>query len=62
MKSRLRAATFFLMLLAPAFACSQNPVTVAAATESGAVVTSNGLAHRSLKDGSGASPTPVDRA
>lgn len=40
---------------------AQNAVTEAAAKEAGAVVTSTGLVYRSLKDGTGASPTPVDK-
>ncbi len=49
-----------LALLAPA-AMAQNAVTTAAAKEDGAVVTPSGLVYRSLKDGSGASPTASDK-
>ena len=49
-----------LALLAPA-AMAQNAVTTAAAKEEGAVVTPSGLVYRSLKDGSGASPTATDK-
>ena len=49
-----------LALLAPA-AMAQNAVTTAAAKEEGAVVTPSGLVYRSLKDGSGASPTASDK-
>ncbi len=37
-----------------------DPALAAAAKEAGAVVTPSGLVYRSLKDGSGASPTPAD--
>lgn len=37
-----------------------NPVLDAAAKEAGAVVTKTGLVYRSLKDGTGASPTAAD--
>ncbi|MGV1045073.1 FKBP-type peptidyl-prolyl cis-trans isomerase [Limnohabitans sp.] len=40
---------------------AQNAVTTAAAKEDGAVVTPSGLVYRSLKDGSGASPTASDK-
>ena len=36
-------------------------VAAAAAKEAGAVVTASGLVYRSLKDGTGASPTAVDK-
>ena len=42
-------------------AMAQNAVTTAAAKEEGAVVTPSGLVYRSLKDGSGASPTASDK-
>ena len=38
-----------------------NPVIAAAAKEEGAVVTPSGLVYRSLKDGTGASPTASDK-
>lgn len=41
-------------------ASAQNAVTEAAAKEPGAVVSRTGLVYRSLKDGSGASPTAAD--
>ena len=41
-------------------ASAQNAVTEAAAKEAGAVVTKTGLVYRSLKDGSGTSPTAAD--
>ena len=40
---------------------AQNAVTAASAKEEGAVVTASGLVYRSLKDGSGASPTASDK-
>ena len=38
-----------------------NPVTAASAKEDGAVVTASGLVYRSLKDGTGPSPTASDK-
>jgi FKBP-type peptidyl-prolyl cis-trans isomerase FkpA len=40
---------------------AQNDVAAAAAKEPGAVVTPSGLVYRSLKDGSGASPSATDK-
>ncbi len=48
-------------LLACAASQAQNAVTEAAAKESGAVVSATGLVYRSLKDGTGASPTASDK-
>ena len=42
-------------------AATVNPVTAASAKEEGAVVTATGLVYRSLKDGTGASPTASDK-
>ena len=42
-------------------AATGNPVTAASAKEEGAVVTATGLVYRSLKDGTGASPTASDK-
>ena len=42
-------------------AAAGNPVTAAAAKEEGALVTASGLVYRSLKDGTGASPTASDK-
>jgi FKBP-type peptidyl-prolyl cis-trans isomerase FkpA len=53
------AALALPLVFSPVWA--QNPVTDAAAKEPGAVVTSTGLVYRSLKEGAGASPTPVDK-
>ncbi len=62
MKTALRLSfiTLTLTLLAQA-AMAQNAVTAAAAKEAGAVVTPSGLVYKSLKDGSGASPTASDK-
>lgn len=60
MKTSLRLSCLALTLLAQV-AMAQNPVTTAAAKEPGAVVTPSGLVYRSLKDGSGASPTASDK-
>ncbi|WP_416547006.1 FKBP-type peptidyl-prolyl cis-trans isomerase [Limnohabitans sp. DCL3] len=62
MKTALRLSfiTLTLTLLAQA-AMAQNTVTAAAAKEAGAVVTPSGLVYKSLKDGSGASPTASDK-
>ena len=60
MKLHIKIAALALPLVfSPVWA--QNPVTDAAAKEPGAVVTSTGLVYRSLKEGAGASPTPVDK-
>ena len=42
-------------------AWAQNDAAAAAAKEPGAVVTASGLVYRSLKDGSGASPSATDK-
>ena len=57
---RLPCLALSLALLAPV-AMAQNAVTTAAAKEEGAVLTPSGLVYRSLKDGSGASPTSSDK-
>ncbi len=44
-----------------AAAAAANPVLDAAAKEAGAVVTPTGLVYRSLKDGTGASPSATDK-
>jgi FKBP-type peptidyl-prolyl cis-trans isomerase FkpA len=49
-----------LMLLALSAQAQTDAVAAAAAKEPGAVVTPSGLVFLSLKDGSGASPGPVD--
>ena len=60
MKTSLRLSCLALTLLAQV-AMAQNVVTTAAAKEEGAVLTPSGLVYRSLKDGSGASPTASDK-
>ncbi|PUE20477.1 peptidylprolyl isomerase [Limnohabitans sp. MMS-10A-160] len=60
MKTSLRLSCLAIALLAQV-AMAQNAVTTAAAKEDGAVVTPSGLVYRSLKDGSGASPTASDK-
>ena len=64
MKTALRLSCLALALnltLLAQVAMAQNAVTTAAAKEEGAVVTPSGLVYRSLKDGSGASPTATDK-
>ena len=60
MQTCTRLACLTLALAAHS-AFAQNAVTVAAAKEDGAVVTSSGLVYRSLKEGSGASPKASDK-
>jgi FKBP-type peptidyl-prolyl cis-trans isomerase FkpA len=60
MKTVLRLSFLACALMAQV-AMAQNAVTAAAAKEDGAVLTSSGLVYRSLKDGSGASPTASDK-
>ncbi len=55
------ALAFALTLALPSLATAQTPDPLkAAAAEAGAVTTATGLVYRSLKDGSGASPTAAD--
>ena len=61
MKHLYRVATLLLACMTATVAQAHNAVTDAASKEAGAVVTSTGLVYRSLKDGTGASPTPVDK-
>ncbi len=65
MKPNLRfttlAATLVALSLSTSIASTQNAVTAAAAKEEGAVVSASGLVYRSLKDGSGASPSASDK-
>ena len=64
MTSIPRLATLALasgLLCTQNFAWADNPVTAAAAKEAGAVVTPSGLVYRSLKDGTGASPSAADK-
>ncbi|MBK9234904.1 MAG: FKBP-type peptidyl-prolyl cis-trans isomerase [Rhodoferax sp.] len=61
MKTVLRIATLAAALSTLSLAWAADPVAAAAAKEEGAVVTASGLVYRSLKDGSGASPTASDK-
>jgi FKBP-type peptidyl-prolyl cis-trans isomerase FkpA len=65
MKNIFRIATLSAALVTLSFSTStlwaQDAVTAAAAKESGAVVTPSGLVYRSLKDGTGASPSASDK-
>ena len=60
-KPILRALFVTTAVLACAVTQAQKAVTDAAAKESGAVVTASGLVYRSLKDGTGASPSASDK-
>jgi FKBP-type peptidyl-prolyl cis-trans isomerase FkpA len=60
MKTVLRIATLAAALTTLSTAWAQNPVTAEAAKEAGAVVTPSCLVFRSLKDGTGPSPTAAD--
>jgi FKBP-type peptidyl-prolyl cis-trans isomerase FkpA len=55
------ATTLAALSLSSTAVLAQNAVTEAAAKEAGAVVTPSGLVYRSLKDGTGASPTASDK-
>lgn len=61
MKRTVQLLPVLFSLCSVSATMAQNAVTEAAAKEAGAVVTSTGLVYRSLKDGTGASPTPVDK-
>ena len=64
MTSIPRLATLALasgLLCTQNLAWADNTVTAAAAKEAGAVVTPSGLVYRSLKDGTGASPSASDK-
>ena len=58
--SRLLPLALALPLTLPLAATAQTDPLKAAAAEAGAVVTDSGLVFRSLKDGSGPSPTAAD--
>jgi FKBP-type peptidyl-prolyl cis-trans isomerase FkpA len=60
MKTTLRIATLATALAAVSPIWAQNTAVAEAAKEPGAVVTSSGLVYRSLKDGTGPSPTAAD--
>lgn len=59
MKNFLCAAA--LAWLGTSAASAQTAALEAAAREAGAIVTPSGLVYRSIKDGQGASPGPLDR-
>ena len=61
MKTSLRLPALLLSLMTVSAAWAQDAVTAAAAKEAGAVVTASGLVYRSLKDGTGASPSASDK-
>ena len=61
MKTVLRIATLAAALSTVSLTWAADPVAAAAAKEEGAVVTASGLVYRSLKDGSGASPSASDK-
>jgi FKBP-type peptidyl-prolyl cis-trans isomerase FkpA len=60
MKTALRIATLAAALTTLSPSWAQNAVTADAAKEAGAVLTPSGLVYRSLKDGTGPSPTAAD--
>lgn len=61
MKISLILPTFFAAWLMASSALAQNKVTASAAQEPGARLTPSGMVYRSLKDGTGASPTANDK-
>jgi FKBP-type peptidyl-prolyl cis-trans isomerase FkpA len=61
MNTFLRIATLAATLVALPAAWAVDAVSAAAAKEAGAVVTASGLVYRSLKDGTGASPSASDK-
>jgi len=60
MNTTLRIATLAAALAAVSPIWAQNTAVAEAAKEPGAVVTPSGLVYRSLKDGTGPSPTAAD--
>ena len=60
MNTTLHIATLAAALAAVSPIWAQNTAVAEAAKEPGAVVTSSGLVYRSLKDGTGPSPTAAD--
>ena len=54
------SAALCISLALPTAQAQDDPALAAAAKEAGAVVTPSGLVYRSLKEGSGASPTAAD--
>lgn len=61
MKTRLGLMALAATLAFAPAAFAQDVVAAAAAKEAGAVVTPSGLVYRSLKDGTGASPSATDK-
>lgn len=61
MKTFLRIATLAATLATLSSSWAADSVAAAAAKEEGAVVTASGLVYRSLRDGSGASPSASDK-
>lgn len=61
MKTVLRILALSTTLTALPVAWAADAASTAAAQEAGAVVTPSGLVYRSLKDGTGASPTASDK-
>jgi FKBP-type peptidyl-prolyl cis-trans isomerase FkpA len=61
MKTTLRIAALGLTLSTLSASWAADAVTAAAAKEPGAVVSASGLVYRSLKDGTGASPSASDK-
>ena len=61
MKTVLRIATLTAALATLPTSWAADAVAAASAKEAGAVVTASGLVFRSLKDGSGASPSASDK-
>ena len=61
MKTSLGFATLVMAIALAPVAYAQDAATAAAAKEAGAVVTPTGLVYRSLKDGTGASPSATDK-
>ena len=61
MTTSLRVGALTLSLLAASHTFAQDALLTASAKETGAVVTASGLVYRSLKDGTGSSPTASDK-
>ena len=61
MTTSLRVGALTLSLLAASHTFAQDALLTASAKEAGAVVTASGLVYRSLKDGTGSSPTASDK-
>ncbi len=61
MKIAIRTTVLAALLSALSTSWAQNAVAVASAKEPGAVVTPSGLVYRSLRDGTGTSPTASDK-